>query len=79
MENEIETKDEALLWDVAKICQVLSVGRTRFLYSEKEGKFGPMPVTNFGRRKLYRAADVREWLEAGCPSRRNWLQLRGEK
>lgn len=76
-ENEID--QEVLLWDVEKICKVLSVGRTRFLASEKSGMFGPMPVTNFGRRKLFRADEVKKWIKCDMPSRRNWQIVRGEK
>ena len=35
------------------------------------GRIGPTPI-RLGRRKLYRLAEVREWVALGCPGRAEW-------
>jgi len=75
--SDARSEGEALLWTAEDVCHRLHVGRTRLYASLKSGTFGPLPVKAFGRRLLFRADEVREWVAAGCPPRRAWLSMRG--
>ncbi len=83
MENELtETETETqekLLWTVEDVISRLQIGKTAFYKSLKYGKFGPMAVHSFGRKNLFKPDEVKAWLAAGCPSRRNWVAMRGDK
>jgi predicted DNA-binding transcriptional regulator AlpA len=37
----------------------------------------PAPI-RLGGRTLWRVAELRDWVEAGCPDRRTWDALRGQ-
>jgi predicted DNA-binding transcriptional regulator AlpA len=51
---------------------LLGVARSTFLSQHSAG-MTPRPV-RIGRRTLWIAAELRAWLEAGCPSRERWEQ-----
>ena len=40
------------------------------------GRFGPA-VLRLGRCVRVRADELRDWIDAGCPSREEWLSIRG--
>jgi len=65
-----------LLVDVPALLKMLSIGRSRFYEAASSGEFGPEPVKVFGRKKLYRFADVELWVKLGCPSRSKFLKAK---
>jgi len=68
---------EKLLVDVTEAARMLGIGRTLLYEMLVDGRLGPKPVT-FGKRKLFRVAELRAWVSADCPSRQKWIQLQGD-
>lgn len=67
-----------LLVNSARAAEMLGMSRS-FLYSQlSAGRIGPEPLS-FGRKRLFRAADLQRWVAAGCPNREKWLELKGGK
>jgi excisionase family DNA binding protein len=50
---------EKVLWSVAETCQYLGLGRTTLMELTHGGK---LPSISIGRRRLYPAARVLEWV-----------------
>jgi len=67
--------DEPLLVDARAASHLIGIGRTLFLTMDQSGRLGPMSV-KFGRRRLWRRAELMAWVEAGCPARTRWLAMR---
>jgi len=65
---------EKLLVDVTEAAEMLGIGRTLLYEMLVDGRLGPKPVT-FGKRKLFRVAELRAWVSADCPAREKWIQL----
>ena len=55
----------------AKLC---GVSRSHFLAMHSAGRV-PLPV-RLGRRVLWRSGELAEWIEAGCPARERWQNMR---
>jgi excisionase family DNA binding protein len=68
---------EKLLVDVTEAARMLGIGRTLLYEMLVDGRLGPIPIT-FGRKKLWRTEELRHWVEAACPPRKQWLQLQGD-
>jgi predicted DNA-binding transcriptional regulator AlpA len=48
----------------------------RRLYSA--GRIGPKKIQLASKTVLWSVQEIREWARAGCPSRREWLQMEGK-
>lgn len=57
--------------DASRICGISPATWDRL---ESSGKVGPLPV-RLGGRVLYRVAELRGWVAAGCPDRTQWITL----
>lgn len=69
---------EPLLLSAGDAAKLLGIGRTKFYEMHSTGRLGPMAI-EFGKRKVWRMADLRAWVDAGCPHRDKWLAERGTK
>jgi len=67
---------EKLLVDVTEAARMLGIGRTLLYEMLVDGRLGPIPIT-FGRKKLWRTEELRHWVEAACPGREKWQQIKG--
>jgi predicted DNA-binding transcriptional regulator AlpA len=63
-----------LLVDAREAAALCGIGRTLWLQLASAGRV-PMPV-RLGRRTLWRAEELAEWVAAGCPARDRWTALR---
>jgi predicted DNA-binding transcriptional regulator AlpA len=66
-----------LLLSADQAAQLLSIGRSLFWSMHSSGKT-PLPV-KLGRRTLWRRRELEAWVEAGCPGREHWQQIRGNR
>jgi predicted DNA-binding transcriptional regulator AlpA len=62
---------DKLLWPPAETAARLSMSRAKFYQLCSSGAFAPLPV-RFGRKVLYRAEDVTQWVSEGCKPRGQW-------
>lgn len=67
---------EPLLVSATDAARILGIGRTKFLEMHKTGCLGPMAI-QFGKRKVWRVLDLKNWVAAGCPHRDKWLDMKG--
>lgn len=61
---------EREVWRVDELAGVLGISATQVRHLDKEEAI-PAPVW-VGNTKTWRAAEVRDWLAAGCPERSRW-------
>lgn len=72
MKNEQDSASiEPLLASTADTCKILGIPRRSFERHRSTGRIGPTPI-RLGGRKLYRVAELKEWVAAGCPPREVW-------
>jgi len=67
---------EPLLVPASAAASMIGVSRRGLFYAmQADGRLGPMAVA-FGRRKLWRAAELAEWVahDPPCPSREAWVK-----
>ena len=66
---------EALLIDAADAAQRLGISRAMLYQMHSDGRLGPLPLT-FGRRKLWRVAELAAWVASDppCPPRAAWTK-----
>lgn len=76
-ENSVVVVITPLLVGVASAAKLLGVSSAYFRGLDRAGKI-PGAVAFGGRRKLWATGELRAWIEAGCPSRQEWCQLRKE-
>ena len=62
-----------LLLDAKAAAKVCGVSRSHFLAMHSAGKV-PLPV-RLGRRTLWRADELADWISAGCPARDRWESM----
>ena len=58
------------LFTADELAGVLNVSRSTVYRYEEEGKL-PAPV-RLGGAVRWRAAEIRDWIRAGCPPRAHW-------
>ena len=75
--NDTVQNPAPLLVDIPALLKLLSVGKSKFYELQSIGAFGPEPLQVFGRKKLYRAEDIRRWVRDGCPNREKFLSAKG--
>ncbi len=67
---------EPLLVSASEAAKLLGVGRTKFYEMASTGRLGPMAI-EFGKRRVWRVADLKSWVAGGCPCRDKWLAMQG--
>jgi len=70
------TTSDTLLLDSTAAARLLGLGRSTFWRLHSAGRV-PLPV-RLGRRTLWRAEELRKWVEAGCPPRGQWEVAKGK-
>ncbi len=71
----MDKRVESLLLGADKAATLIGVSRAHFYSMHSNGRLGPMPV-RLGRRTLWRREELSRWVNAGCPARVKWMQLR---
>ena len=66
---------EPLLVDAAGVGVLLGVSRNMVLKIHSNGRLGPLPV-RLGRCVKWRMCELRAWVEAECPARDQWQQIK---
>jgi len=64
---------EPLLVDAKHAATMLGIGRSHFYSMLSSGQIGPM-AHKLGKRSLYSVNELREWVDAGMPSRQKWIE-----
>jgi len=72
MKVELQQIEPALL-TIPQVCQLINVGRAELYRLRASGVFAPLPV-GLCRKVLYRRSEIEDWVKAGCPHRKVWLQ-----
>jgi predicted DNA-binding transcriptional regulator AlpA len=67
-----------LLLDGPGVTAQLSIGLNKFHGMIRSGRFPVQPI-RLGKSVRYRAADVAEWVSAGCPNSTKWQAMRAGK
>lgn len=62
----------------SRAASLIGVSRSKFFELHACGKV-PMPVYLGARAPRWRVAELSDWLDAGCPDRQTWDQMREEK
>ncbi len=68
------TENIKLLMTAAEVSGLLGISRSLFYELHAEGKV-PAPV-KLGKRVLWRPDELRAWVDADCPNRLEWDQIR---
>lgn len=69
---------EPILLSIDQTCELLGgIHKTHIYHLINSGKI-PLPI-RLGRRTLWRADELRAWVAAGCPQRKQWLVMRGAR
>lgn len=55
--------------------ELLGISRAQFWKLNSSGKV-PLPVRLGAKAPRWRVAELRSWLEAGCPDRASWQRIR---
>ena len=66
---------EPLLVDAAGVGTLLGISANMVWKLQATGRLGPLPV-RLGRCVRWRLEELGAWVEAGCPTRDQWQQLR---
>jgi predicted DNA-binding transcriptional regulator AlpA len=69
----VSQMSEPLLLDAKQTSALLGIGRTHLYALHSSGRL-PLPL-RLGRRTLWRAEELKNWVLAGCPSRQKWLSM----
>jgi len=67
---------DALAVDIADAARLLSISPSHLFALRRAGRFGPKPI-KLGRSCRFRVDELRQWLEAGCPSAAVWRPAKG--
>ena len=65
----------SLLISAENSAQLLGIGRTLFYSMHSSGRLGPLPV-KLGRRTLWNRKELEDWIEANCPPRHQWQEIK---
>ena len=68
---------ERLLVSAEELGHLLGVHRSTIWSWHSSGRL-PSPV-RIGGTTRWRAEEIRDWIRAGCPSRRRWHEMREDK
>ena len=64
-----------LLLSAQEAAGILGIGRAHLYGLHSSGQLGPLPV-KLGRRRLWRADEIRDWVNAGAPPRVKWQAMK---
>ena len=73
-DKAIPPQHDAMLLDAVQVGQVLSVSEKMVRKLDATGRL-PVPV-NLGRCVRWRRQELAAWVQAGCPPRDQWEQMR---
>ena len=76
-QNVVLQMPEPILLDAKQAAAMLGIGRAHLYALHSSGRL-PMPI-HLGRRTLWRADELKDWVKAGCPNRQRWLAAKGPK
>ena len=68
--------EPAITVDNAGVAKLLGISESHLYALKRTARFGPAPV-RLGRCCRYRAAELADWVAAGCPSRSRWEAMKG--
>jgi predicted DNA-binding transcriptional regulator AlpA len=68
---------ELILLDAKRAAAMLGIGRAHLYALHGSGRL-PLPI-HLGRRTLWRADELKNWVQAGCPNRQRWIAMKGTK
>jgi hypothetical protein len=63
------------LWTTDDVIQFLAISKRKFAYLRARGAM-VAPVAKIGRRLLFIPAEVRAWVESGCPLLAEWEAIK---
>jgi len=63
---------ELLLLNAKEVAAALNVSLRHVAAMHSTGRLGPLPI-RLGRRTLWRAAELVDWVERGCLPRERWI------
>lgn len=66
---------ESLLLSAKDCAELLGIGKTLFNSMHSSGRLGPLPV-KLGRRVLWNRKELAAWVEASCPARQQWQNMK---
>ncbi|MBA7677129.1 hypothetical protein ES703_85377 [subsurface metagenome] len=64
----------SLLLSASDAAALLGIGSSHFWGLHSSGRLGPLPI-KLGRRTLWSRRDLEKWIDAGCPSRKQWQDM----
>jgi predicted DNA-binding transcriptional regulator AlpA len=71
-------KPEPLAVDIRYLSHLLSTSVATLWRWDASGTLGPQGIKR-GGKKLFRLAEVREWVSQGMPDRRTWQTIQASK
>jgi excisionase family DNA binding protein len=76
-QNDVLQTSEAILLDAKHAAAMLGIGRAHLYALHSSGRL-PLPI-HLGRRTLWRADELKDWVKADCPPRQKWLSMKNAK
>ena len=75
--QNVLVRAEPVLVGVEDAASMLGISVTAFKALDRTGQIGPMPI-RIGtlQRRLYSVCEMRQWAEAGCPTRERWQGMK---
>lgn len=69
---------ELLLVGITDTASMLSISRPMLYQMMSDGRFGLMGV-RFGRKRLFSVEELRNWVQAECPTTEKWIKIRNAR
>lgn len=73
--KKVISTGETLLADIAEVARLLCV-TTRTVHAWHAKRLIPRPLRPSGRLRLWRVAELKDWIAAGGPKRDVWEQIK---
>ena len=67
--------NDKLLVSANDAAAMLGIGRSLLYSMASDGRLGITPI-RFGKRTLYNVDELRRWVKAGAPCRKDWRKAR---
>jgi hypothetical protein len=68
---------EILTVDTTGAAKLLNISIAHLHVLKNSGRLGPTAI-RLGRCRRYRTAELKDWVNAGCPDRARWRTMRGK-
>ena len=68
---------EPALLTIPDVCKYLNIKRATFYKLNASGRFAPLQI-GLCRKVLYNRAEIENWIQAGCPHRKQWQSIKRE-